>query len=173
MSKNKLNVMVDIETLSRRKNAGILSIGACKFDENEIVDKFYVNVDPQTLRGLNFDICPETVAWWKTQSKEARDALRVDQRPIRTALEMLSEWFGPVSLPTWANAPTFDCVILESAYQTFNIEKPWKYYDERCYRTISELFGIHDIKNREGSLHNALDDAMNQTKNLQSLFRKQ
>lgn len=166
------NVLIDIETFSKEKNAVIVSIGAVKFNEQEILDKFYVNIDPVSCKSHGLVVSADTVAWWKEQDPKVLAALKVDQKDLITALDMFSEWFGPKSIPTWGNAPSFDCVILEHAYKAIGKLHPWKYYDERCFRTVCAIFGISHKNNRTGDLHNALDDAISEVHTLQSLFNK-
>lgn len=165
-----INVMLDIETYSQRKTAAIASIGAVKFTEKEILDKFYVNVNPISCKEYGLHFQKETLEWWSQQDKAVRDALKVDQKSLPESLELFSEWFGSKSLPTWGNGSSFDNVIVEHAYQTVGQKTPWHFRDERCFRTISALFGISHQNNRTGNLHNALDDALSQTYTLQKLF---
>ncbi|NDD98181.1 MAG: 3'-5' exoribonuclease, partial [Actinobacteria bacterium] len=61
-------VMIDIETLSTQYNAAILSIGAVKWEESEIVDTFYINVDPKSCKELGLHVEHKTVEWWMKQS---------------------------------------------------------------------------------------------------------
>jgi DNA polymerase III epsilon subunit-like protein len=157
MSKTDINVMLDIETLSKRKTAAIVSIAAVKFTDKEIIDYIYININPLSCKESGLDIQLETLEWWKTQKVEAWNALKSNRFQLKEALAKFSEWFGPKSLPIWANAPSFDCTILENAYQTTNLQTPWSFYHERCFRTFKAMFKS-DIK-LEGIAHNALDDA--------------
>jgi hypothetical protein len=61
----------------------------------------------------------------------------------------------------WANSPSFDCRILEAAYSAIGREKPWAYYEERDYRTLTNLGVGHDHE-QEGIEHDAVDDAVHQ-----------
>lgn len=165
--------MLDLETMARKPDAAIVSIGAVKFDDDGIHDEFYINIDPRSCKeaGLRIDI--NTINWWKDQKPEAYAALKNFRVPLAEALRKFSEWFGPKSLEIWANAPTFDCVILRHAYEVLNLEPPWQYYDENCYRTMVKRFGISKIKASDRDLHhNALSDAKAQTMNLLSIFKK-
>ncbi len=168
-----VNVMVDLETLSQSKTAAIVSIGAVKFDGVSILDEFYVNIDPLSCKAHGLDIQIQTIQWWKTQKPEAYASLKNNRTSLEEALDVFSSWFGPTSLPVWGNGVSFDNVILENAYIVLNKKVPWKYYDERCYRTVVNLFGISKIKSSARTLHhNALDDAKAQALNLMSLFSK-
>lgn len=170
MDSKDLQVMIDLETISQRKNAAIISIGAVKFNATEIVSEFYINIDPKSCKELGLHIDPKTIEWWRGQSPEAIAALSVDKQHIGVALTKFAEWYGPKSLPTWGNGVSFDNVILENAYQIANIMVPWKYYHERCFRTVTNLFNIK-VPKPEGTLHNALDDARNQTQWLQKILQ--
>ena len=61
------HVVLDLETLSTRSNAAIVSIGAVAIENLEVVDEFYVNVDPSTCKEAGLHIDPLTVEWWAEQ----------------------------------------------------------------------------------------------------------
>jgi DNA polymerase III epsilon subunit-like protein len=159
------NIMIDLETVSVRSNAAICSIGAVKFTfEDGIIDTFYKKVDANTCKAVGLHIDKDTVAWWMTQNKEALLELTRDCNPLEDVLDLFTEWYGDKSLPTWGNGAGFDNVVIENAYFAIGKVRPWKYWDDRCYRTIKEIIKLpyeHD-----GVKHNALDDAIAQTKHL-------
>jgi exodeoxyribonuclease VIII len=161
-----IQVMLDLETLSTRSNATILSIGAVKFTEEDgIVDKFYRTVDPRTCKAVGLHVCPDTVEWWSKQSKLARDALMKDNISISQALDEFAEWYGTKKIPVWGNGAGFDNVIMENAYMACNTKRPWTSWYDRCFRTVKNLINIEPDA-REGTHHNALDDAVYQTQHL-------
>ena len=160
-----INVMIDLETFSTRSNAAIVSIGAVKFEDDQILDKFYCTIDAATCKAAGLHIDKETLAWWAKQSKEARDALMVDNLSLEQALNKFTVWFGPKSLPTWGNGAAFDNVIMENAYLAMGQKRPWLPWEDRCYRTMKNLVNI-PIDKRQGTYHNALDDALTQTHHL-------
>jgi len=164
-----INVMIDLETYSTRSNAAIASIGAVKFEGNEIIDKFYCTVDPATCKAAGLHFEKSTLEWWSKQSKEARDALLKDNLPLEEALTNFEAWYGSKSLPTWGNGASFDNVIMENAYRALDRKRPWLPWEDRCYRTMNNLVKI-PIDKREGVYHNALDDALTQTKHLQKIL---
>jgi hypothetical protein len=123
-----------------------------------------------SCKEVGLDIQLETVQWWKEQKPEAWAALKQNRIQLQDALIKFSEWFGPKSLPIWANSPAFDCVILENAYQAMNLQTPWKFYDERCFRTFKAMFKS-DLK-LEGIKHNALDDARYESSYIISVMNK-
>lgn len=166
------NVMVDIETLSQYKTASVISIGAVKFTDDTIVDTFYTNIDAvDAAKRYGLHVSLETIEWWKTQKPEAYSATRLNRTDILNALNNFTDWYGKKSVPTWANGPDFDLVILENAFQKTGISVPWKFYHARCFRTFKNLFVDSNYK-LEGVAHNALDDALFQTKYIQHILRK-
>lgn len=157
--------MIDLETYSTRSNAAIASIGAVKFEDDQILDTFYCTIDPTTCKaaGLHFD--KETLEWWSKQSKEAQRALRTDNISLEDALNKFASWYGNKSLPTWGNGAAFDNVLMENAYRAMGKKRPWLPWEDRCYRTMKNIINV-PIDKREGTYHNALDDALTQTKHL-------
>lgn len=160
-------VMVDLETMSTRSNAVISSIGAVKFNANtgEIdPNTFYQTVDYKDCKRLGMHTSSDTVRWWKG-NPEVLKMLTINTVSVTEALTKFAEWFGPKSMPLWGCGSDFDCVILRNAYIAADLEHlcPWKYYHNRCYRTMRDTLEFQEPK-REGTYHNALDDAMHQTK---------
>jgi exodeoxyribonuclease VIII len=147
-------------------------VGAVKFDPrvDELGDKFYVDIDPESCvkHGLRMDV--STVMWWLKQTEEARNAVTDHERlDLPAALEGFADWFGSTSLPTWGNGATFDNVIVRNAYTLCDIACPWEYYDDRCFRTLKSLSDVRPP--RAGLRHHALDDAIYQAQTMQMIVR--
>jgi exodeoxyribonuclease VIII len=161
-----VNIMVDLETMSTRSHAAICSIGAVKFEGSKILDTFYCTVDLASCKDAGMHISKATVEWWSKQNKEALRELTRNNISLQEALDKFELWFGPKSLPIWGNGAVFDNTILGNAYFITGREPPWKCWDDRCYRTAKSMFNWITEDKREGTYHNALDDAMHQTKHL-------
>ncbi len=90
-----------------------------------------------------------------------------------TAIHQLSEWishhFDKDVVKIWGNGADFDNVILTSAYKRNDLELPWRYTNNRCYRTLKSLYPEIKLE-RSGTHHNALDDAISQANHLMSIF---
>jgi exodeoxyribonuclease VIII len=161
--------MLDLETFGNGNDAVIASIGAVKFNETEILDEFHVGVDPASCQALGLKMDASTIIWWlhpdRTEAREQLLALeRVD---LASALVGFNDWIGE-PLPIWGNGSTFDNVILRSAYRAAGIEYPAPFWLDRCYRTVKALApGIQLV--REGTHHDACDDARCQAKHLQAI----
>lgn len=164
--------MIDIETYGKSHNAAIVSIAAVAFDIETGVtyETFHANVDPATSQQAGLEIDADTVAWWMRQPQEARNAIMTEQMAIDHALLLLKGFFESQrlindELQVWANSPSFDLVILRSAYKAFDRETPWQYWEERDVRTLVAF--APDIKKSIdasfiGNRHTPLDDCLHQ-----------
>tara|TARA_B100001094_G_C18156547_1_gene786789 strand:- start:389 stop:955 length:567 start_codon:yes stop_codon:yes gene_type:complete len=161
------DVMIDLETLSVKPNAVILTIGAAKFNRNgpekplEELNTFYKRIQIQSCLSVGLQTCKETVKWWTTQDKEARlEAFDGDDRiPLKQMLDDFTSWFGTnKNTKIWSHGDDFDCVILASAFRAFGMEPPWKFWNTRDTRTLFDLanFSLKSIPNTK--LHHALYD---------------
>lgn len=158
------NIMVDLETLSTKPDAVILAIGAVKFNQHTILDSFYrvINLDSCVKAGLRID--SDTLLWWMRQGQEARDA--VFACPVMVYLEHALRDFA-IFCGTkdeyfiWGNGSDFDNVILRNAYEAVGQPLPWKFWNNRCFRTARAISG-QTPNRRIGTHHNALDDAQTQ-----------
>lgn len=160
-----LNIMVDLETLGTRPGCIVMSIGAVEFDATGIGREFYTEIsqDSSRLYGLHAD--PATQGWWRKQNDEAKEVLwRTSDggKKLPAALGEFSAWChdiaGTNSLLLWGDGASFDNVILYECYRVCGIFPPWRYWNDRCYRTLKNL-GIHIPVVREGVYHHALADA--------------
>lgn len=172
-------IMVDIETLGVRPGSVILSIGAVKFDRHGVHDSFYQVITPKSCTDVGLKIDIDTVMWWFNQSPEAQKALLAEPRySIGETLTAFSRWLlggdGSHNWPDaddielWGNGANFDNVLLAAAYDACGLDRPWKFYNDRCYRTLKALHPDVPMA-RSGTHHNALDDARSQALHLISL----
>jgi DNA polymerase III epsilon subunit-like protein len=153
------NIMIDLETMGKGSDSAIIAIGAVRFS-NEIEDKFYVVVDLQSSIDMGLNMDASTVCWWLKQSDEARAKILEPGISLPYALTQLGGWIGK-DAKVWGNGASFDNAILATAYKKARLKQPWKYYDDRCYRTLKNLFP--EIKmDRAGVHHCAVDDAESQ-----------
>lgn len=164
------NIMVDIETMGKGSNAAILSIGAVRFDEKEVLCRFHEKVCLQSSLDIGLEMDASTVMWWMEQGDEARKQFGPPALPIKKVLEGLAIWMG-FNAKVWGNGASFDNAILANAYNKAGLELPWKFYNDRCYRTMKSLH--RDIKmERIGVHHSALDDAESQAIHLINIFKQ-
>lgn len=171
--KENQNIMIDIETMGQGSNAAVVAIGAVSFDNDGIVDRFYEKIDLREAAKYG-DIDPDTILWWLKQSDEARSELDPKEtKDINTVMYMLESYinFYGNNTKIWGNGSDFDNVILSNLFRKLAIVPPWQFWNNRCYRTIKNIFS--DVKmERTGTHHNALDDAISQAEHLISICKK-
>lgn len=154
--------MIDLETVDNKPTSAIASIGAVMFDKDGMYDEFYMVVDYKTSILLGLTQSDSTMDWWAKQSEEAQkifhpDTLKYD---IKIALIEFASWFkNHGGLYLWGNGADFDNAIMSTAYGLAGMDQPWKYSNNRCFRTAKHK-GRMEI--RHGVYHNALDDAKTQ-----------
>lgn len=170
--------MIDIETMGTGPQAAIVAIGAVTFDPRAAGDglgaEFVCNVSLVDHMTQGGHVDGDTVLWWLGRSAEARAELT--DRPahnVFTALAMLTEFLRlhGVERP-WGNGADFDLVILGSAYTHARMPRPWRYYDQRCYRTLRAVNDGVPLPERTGTHHGALDDARHQARCAVVLLRE-
>ena len=170
-----MDVMLDLETLSTRPDATILTFGACKFNpyaQEDITQGIYfrVNVDEQIALGRHVD--DNTIEWW---SKQAEDVYAEAFDPNdRISLEEFAKELNRFIVGCdniWAQGPVFDIVILENLYRQMGLPCPWQFWQIRDSRTLLSSLGDPREKNKAG-LHNALEDAVSQAQAVQYVFKQ-
>lgn len=174
------HVMIDIETMGTGTDAAIVAIGAVLFDPEteQLGDTFYAKVDLADAVKCGGKIDADTVLWWLKQGEEARNEITSGARgSIDSALDGLSDFIVD-NTPTearqvWANGASFDLPILTSAFaRTYFAPAPWKFWQERCYRTLKNLRpDIKAVAPAGNVKHNALDDAKAQALHAIALLR--
>lgn len=162
------HIMLDLETMGNGPQAAIIAIGAVAFDLSGIKDRFYtqVSLESSVRAGLIAD--PSTIMWWMQQSDEERAAFQGNDKAaqLRGALGQFSQWMYEVGgEQVWGNGASFDNAILGNAYRAVGTIQPWKFWNDRCYRTFTSLFNAVPLQ-RVGTHHNALHDAESQAQHL-------
>ena len=166
------HLMFDIETLSTKPDAIVLSIGAVLFNKHCITDKFYVNLSMKEQLGNGRSITESTFYWWMQQAQEASTALTKDVFAVRSGLGQLWHWMNHTCqidmkhVKVWGNGATFDNVIMRHLLEShgYTEQMLWKFWNDRCFRTYVAENGIEKIKPTVA--HNALDDAQAQAQTL-------
>jgi exodeoxyribonuclease VIII len=161
--------MVDLETLGVRPGSVILSIGAVEFSRDGLGASFSSIIDTQSCLDAGLAVDPKTVSWWEGQSEEARQVLdRANNGGVNLswALGEFSKFLTRAAVPTavyvWGNGADFDNALLAEAYRRCGMgQAPWQPAGARCYRTLKNL-ARHVKIDRQGTFHNALDDAKSQ-----------
>ncbi len=166
----KVHVMHDIETWAvKSARPVLLSLGAVKFNGDEIVDRFHVRIDPVDCQRYGLEIEAGTVDWWMDEARAAARAqlLAMGKNDLFTVLDGFAMWVRDTPVDQrgsgWSCGSNFDLTKLKAIYQKIGsgqnlLEWPFAYWQEECYRTMKNRF--RDVKmKRLGIHHGALDDA--------------
>lgn len=167
------HVMIDLETLGTVPGCAILSIGAIEF---QCAHKYAAGQAPSfyetTYPSGKLFVESKTQEWWDKQDKSIRDEAFSGTKPTKEVLLEFSNYLASLDGEpvVWGNAASFDIKILEAAYKICDIQVPWKYYNELCYRTLKNLFHCVSIEERKTPTHNALHDAMYQAQHADAIL---
>jgi len=166
--------MLDIETMGNTPNSAIISIGAVRFDKGGLKDEFQslpIKLESSIDAGLQIDA--STVMWWMKQSEGARSKVYNGKVELEEILVDFSRWVHESEEPpiVWGNGAMFDNVILGNAYNKVGMEKPWAFWNDRCYRTVKSLYPKTEIE-RVGVYHHAVDDAKSQALHLLQIIEE-
>lgn len=178
----RLDVMIDMETVSNAENAGILSLAFLPFNrygEDVDIEPFYKVIDLAScyMAGMNMVSCQE---WWMKQDPKAISAI-VNAPKKENISAVINEAFGYLSalaeqyeLIIWSRGTDYDFPKLEWCLRKF-VEKPtpYEYYNKRDVRTWVKETALDESQFEfEGVKHNALDDCRHQVKLLQASFNQ-
>ncbi len=167
---NQKNIMVDLETVGKSSNAAIIAIGACYFDFNGTGDRFSAIVDLGSSMSHGLTIDAPAIKWWMKQSDEARSQFNSPAvSTLKSSLRSFAEFCDPDTI-VWGNGSDFDNVILANAFRECDLEIPWKFYNNRCFRTLKNSFVV-EAPERTGK-HSALSDAVWQAEHAVRIFQK-
>lgn len=163
---NTRNAMVDLESLGNDSDAAIFALGAVKFNTKRgVFSKFYQRIDLQSCLDVGMTINAQTIHWWFEQEAAVRAEFRKDAKSIFEVLELFTKWLRNRDTDIWGNGAAFDNVVLKNTYQACDMEVPWDYWNDKCFRTIKSAFK-HVEHKATGKKHHALTDAKNQALHL-------
>jgi exodeoxyribonuclease VIII len=164
--------MLDLETWGTGPGCAVRSIGAVMFDpRTDFIsqDTFYRNILDASCESVGLVRESGTVRWWSEQSQEAQDSLKSDQRQlVDVVVDFQRWWHAQAGEQLWSQGANFDGPIWERACAAVQRRAPWKFYNTRDTRTAYEMGGLDTRTiSRQGTYHNALDDAIHQAKCVQ------
>jgi exodeoxyribonuclease VIII len=173
---DRINVMVDLETLGLGYDAPILSIGAVAFARSEVLDlqcHYGISLKDSIARGRVPSA--STIQWWLQQDDAARKALDsklVAGETVIEAMRWFADWiksvqvFADAPVHVWGNGADFDVAMLRHAFAKTGIAEPWHYRNVRCFRTYMAEFGLDEDWVQPSVKHDALADAAAQAQTL-------
>lgn len=177
---NRIDIMVDIETLGKGDNPPVIQIAASTFNisTGDIIEDCNLFVDVRTLNNIEGD----TLLWWLNTDKELLTQLLNAGTQDKTydeaaTMALFNLWIthmsikykvDPKNIYLWGNGILFDNRIIQKKFNFYGIEYPIFYRNDRDVRTIVELAAkkkgfenempYKDAIPKTGTTHNALAD---------------
>lgn len=162
------HISFDLETLGTVPGDAIISIGAVCFDAQGIHNQFYRVISVKDSQKHEMGVDTNTLAWWLTQSEDARvtviEALNGGGE-VGESLDEFRLWVRKQFQVqgVWTNGPAFDSAMLRVACARVGRDFPYHYALDRDFRTLKQISGLKwDDVQTDGTAHNALADAKNQ-----------
>lgn len=174
------HIMLDLETLGTAPGCIILSIGAVVFSAKYgLGAEFDRVISTKSCVEAGLVSESDTVAWWARQEPNARAVLEQARcaaawdlrRTLGDFSNFIAAQGGKVDARIWGNGSDFDNAILAHAYKAVDLPLPWKFYRNRCYRTLKSCAPALEAEDRKGVHHNALDDAKHQARHAVAIMR--
>lgn len=171
-----IDIMIDLETLGTTPGSVVLSIGAVA---SEKTGDFYVKIDLRDSLHLGLTVDPDTMSWWRKQSRDAWLASTTGDAGVYPMLSAFTKWLEDLrkgaaeqatgnALRLWGDASSFDLTLLACVYRAAGMPVPWNYREEFDYRTLRTLMGSE--KPRSKVQHDGLSDAIAQLVHLQAML---
>jgi DNA polymerase III epsilon subunit-like protein len=172
------DVMLDLETMGKKSNSALVSIGAVEFNliTGETGREFYEVIDLQSCLDVGLKVNASTIYWWLQQSQAARDAICKDKKlHITTVLQRFSTWMQDcvAEVGIWGNGARFDIGLLEDAHVACGLKNPWYFRSEKDVRTLVSF--APQVKANlpfTGIEHNPIDDCKHQISYCTATWKK-
>lgn len=188
-----INIMVDLETLSSRPDAAILSIGAVVFGDGIATESektlwthassdrhFHTCIDAASAQKAGGHICPENVEWLlKHASKRWKSRLSRKGMTVHAALHAFNEWIlqrkdnkggDPDQVLIWSSGGPLNITALWQAMERSGIDPAWGRYQHRCYLTLRALSSTRFIVSTKRIC--ALSVAVDKAKHAEKIIAK-
>lgn len=179
------HLMVDVESLGKKPDAPIVSIGAVFFDpaSGQTGPEFYKVISLESAMEWGGVPDASTIIFWLKATPEARSEIVMDDAiPLDDALLQFKDFIaenaanGKDSVQVWGNGASFDNILLKDSYDRTGIPCPWKHWNNRDVRTIVELGKAVGYTPRyeipfEGEPHKAISDARHQVKYVSAIWQ--
>lgn len=175
MRKDRIDIVVDIETLGNEPGCTIFQIAAIAFDieTGKIIKSFNKIADLSVAKDF-LKVNGSTLIWWLKTNKELLTKLLTtkDCSPY-SLIDYFYKWLLLLKsdykeVYMWGNGILFDNALIKQAFKDANMNYPIDYNKDRDIRTIVELacnkIGISEKEFREQNMtanaeaHDALSD---------------
>jgi len=152
--RERLDVMLDIESLSTAHNGATIQIAAIPFkiegsDDEVVMTQFNRLISPKSCIEAGLDVNADTMKWWFSQDMYVQDrvlAKAISQgMALNSVLSSLSNFFKSLEEQAekvfiWGYPATSDMTWLQNAYIAAKLPYPVAYNRTRCLGSIADLY---------------------------------
>lgn len=180
---NRIDIMVDIETLGNKMDSTIIQLAAMAFDikKGKTLHEFNQVADIEKNEN-RINVTGSTLEWWMRTNKElfsellnsgeysSEDLIRAFHNWIKDIKRIYGE--GETDFYLWGNGILFDNAMIRYQMESLKLEYPIFYRNDRDVRTIVDLAGAKsglsekELKSKFNDellvAHNAFDDVVYQ-----------
>lgn len=182
-TKQRIEVMLDLETTDLAETAAILEIAMVPFhlDGSDCMEEHiheYIDLTSCFLEGMTFSRATQE-KWmeWKHSAHGLRNSAK---RPVRAVIAETYNWLLALAekyeLHIWCRGKNFDLPKYERCVRTLleQEEMPYKFWNTEDARDYPHTFGVHSTDIQfEGTPHCAIDDCRHQIKQVQLAYIRQ
>ena len=164
---NNTNLVFDVETLGFEQDSVVLTLSCTPFifDEKQSFDyflekSFSVKFDTKQQLKIGRKASIETIDWWKSKGSEGQSLLKPssDDLSLITGLKVLNKYITEYtnfnkSSYVWSRGVVLDFSIIQSLYETVELDMPFNMNKIRCINTFVDVLtdssnGIYDVKEK-------------------------
>ena len=187
----RLDLMVDIETLGNEMNSTIIQLACVPFDiETGAIyeDETFNEIADIEKNETALEVSASTLKWWLETDKELFTRLLNSgslstEGIIRLFHRQVKEWQSRVGIKNvylWGNGILFDNQMIKCQMEAIGLYYPIPYKNDRDVRTILELASAksgvseREIKDKLGNGvndHNAINDVLYQINYVSECYR--
>lgn len=177
MTDTDVHYQIDIESLATSRDAIIVSVGICKFslESGVISDHKYWELNLRQQEKMGRKLSTDCIRWWSGQSKEALAAINNNNRvPLETFVKEFNDFIKDPGF-YWSKGTNFDLELITNLYEQLGQYAPFKYSkwaDARVMYLLGNRLQITPKDIERTGAHNALDDALYQTKVVCEVYRQ-
>ena len=188
MKKDRVDIMVDLETLGRTGEYSIIQTAAIAFNIEDGTHIKTFNMKSNIEKDEHFKVDARTLKWWLETDKELLyDLIKDNEHSTKRIFYDFYRWIWSLeeeyeNIYLWGNGILFDNKIIKETFEKYSVEYPINYRCDRDLRTVVDMASrklnvtTEELKNKfkanNTKPHNALNDCGVQIELLTYCFKE-
>lgn len=189
VKRERMDVMLDLEALSTKRNGAIIQVAAVPFDitgnqEGKDYVEFDYLITPKSCVEAGLEVDSDTLKWWFAQDENIQDqviggairngmSLHYVLIELTSFLKLLETKAEKVFV--WGYPATSDLTWIQSCFEAAKLPNPIAYNRTRCLGTMADIYWektgkkLSEVVTRKIT-HNALDDCRMQIEMVRTFY---